>query len=76
MLNFKIKVKLKAIPLKLRSIEIYILNFFLSLLIKNKQLRTSKLVIFIDAHLANKREIMNQKTERFIKETFLSHRIE
>lgn len=39
--NFKIKVKLKAIPLKLRSLEIYVLNFFLSLLIKKKKLRTS-----------------------------------
>ncbi len=72
--NFKIKVKLKAIPLKLRSLEIYVLNFFLSLLIKKKKLRTSRLVISMDTHLTNKREKLNQKTEIFIKETFLAHR--
>lgn len=69
---FNLKLRLRAVPLKLRSLEIYAFNAILSLLITQKKLRTSKLVLFLDSLLAHKREMMNQETERFIKETFLA----
>ena len=45
---FSIKIRLIAVPLKIRSLEIYSLNAILSLLITQKRLRTSKLVLLMD----------------------------
>ncbi len=66
------KIKLNALPLKLRSLDIYIMNYVLFLLAKKKKFRSTKLVIFLDDVLAGKREQLNQKTEAFMKSTFLS----
>ena len=68
---FNIKIRLIALPLKIRSLEIYSLNAILSLLITPKRLRTSKLVLLMDSRLAQLRERMNSETESFIKNYFL-----
>lgn len=73
MSNFKIK--LGAVPLKLRSLEIYVINHFLFLISKKKKLRSTRFAIFLDGVLTEKRERLNKKTETFIKSTFLSHEI-
>ena len=69
------KLKLGAVPLKLRSLDIYIINHILFLLTKKKKLRSTKLVITLDDILTGKRERLNRKTEEFIKGTFLSSHI-
>lgn len=69
------KIKLNAVPLKLRSLDIYIMNHVLFLLAKKKKLRSTKLVIFLDDVLAGKRERLNQKAEAFMKGAFLSPEI-
>ena len=68
---FNIKIRLISLPLKIRSLEIYALNAILSLLITQKRLRTSKLVLLMDSRLAQLRERMNSETESFIKNYFL-----
>ena len=69
---FSIKIRLIAVQLKIRSLEIYSLNAILSLLITQKRLRTSKLVLLMDSRLAQLRERMNSETESFIKNYFLA----
>ncbi len=68
---FKLKLRLMAVPLKLMSLEIYFLNAILSLLVMQKKLRTSKIVLLMDSRLAHKRDSMNIETERFIENYFL-----
>ena len=68
---FSIKIRLIAVPLKIRSLEIYAFNAILSLLITQKRLRTSKLVLLMDSRLAQMRERMNSETESFIDNYFL-----
>lgn len=68
---FNLKVRLIAVPLKIRSLEIYVLNAILSFLIMQKRLRTSKLVLLMDSRLAQLRERMNREAESFIKNYFL-----
>ncbi len=66
------KIKLLAVPLKIRSIDIFLTNGLLSILVKKRKLRSSKLVLFLDDVLTEKRERMNKKTEEFIKNHYLA----
>ncbi len=68
----KFKLKIRSVPLRIRSFEIYFMNALLSALIKKRSFRTTKIVISLDETLCGKREQMNHETERFFKENFLS----
>lgn len=65
-----LKLRFFAIPLRLRSLDIFFINELLAFLAGFGKLRTSKFVIHLDDVLAEKRVVMNQKTEGFIKEHF------
>ncbi len=67
----KLKLRLFSFPLRLQSLEIHIMNGLLSVLIKKRAFRTTKIAITLDETLSGKKEQMNRKTKRFFKKNFL-----
>lgn len=60
-------MKLLAIPLKVRAVEIYVINAILSIVVLQKSLSLTKTKLFLDKSLTRKREVLNEKTRVYFE---------
>lgn len=60
-------MKIFAIPLKLRAVDIYIINALLSLVVLQRSFRLTGTKLFLDKTLTRKRETLNEKTRIYFE---------